>query len=118
MAGIGVFVLWLGYSLAFYGTDQIRGGNNGLLSLMIPGKYVEQPRDSAAAGGGTAVTGGPVSPSPSNPAGVAAVSATSAPAGAPKGTYGVDQNGNIYVKQNGNWVLYTFANQSKPAQSI
>jgi hypothetical protein len=48
MVGVGVFVAWLGYSLFYYGLDQIRGGNNGLLSLMIPGKYSDQPKDSGA----------------------------------------------------------------------
>jgi hypothetical protein len=48
MLGVGVFVVWVGYSLAFYGIDQIRGGNNGLLSLMIPGKYTNQRTDAGS----------------------------------------------------------------------
>lgn len=48
MLGVGFFVVWIGYSLGYYGVDQVRGGNNGLLSLMIPGKYTNQPTDKGS----------------------------------------------------------------------
>lgn len=51
IVGVAGFVAWIGYSLFFYGLDQIRGGNNGFLSLIVPGKYSAQPNDSGGAGG-------------------------------------------------------------------
>ena len=109
MAGIGVLVAWLGYSLAYFGIDQIRGGNNGLLSLMIPGKYTNQPNDS-----GVSTPGTPIASSNTvnagNPGNANPISSTSAPKGAPPGTYGVDPNGTIYVKQGGSWIIYTTPN--------
>lgn len=47
MAGIGLAFLWLGYAMAFYGYDQITGGNDPFLSLIVPGRYSVQPRDDA-----------------------------------------------------------------------
>lgn len=38
MVGVGVFVVWLGYLVVYYGLDQIRGGNNGLLDLALPAR--------------------------------------------------------------------------------
>lgn len=38
----------MGYSVFFYGLDQIRGGNNGFMSLIIPGKFTEQQADNPA----------------------------------------------------------------------
>lgn len=116
-----MFIVWLGYSLGYYGVDQIRGGNNGLLSLMNPFKqFVEQPQDSGGTPVGTAAPGA-VATNPasgtragSNPAGVAAISVIPAPAGAPAGTYGVDQNGTIYRKVAGAWTVYTRPNQTAP----
>lgn len=54
MAGLGVFVLWLGYWIGYWGLDQVRGGNNGFLSLGIPGKYTDQAPDKAPAPAPTA----------------------------------------------------------------
>lgn len=45
MGAIGVLVLWAGYALFYFGVDQIRGGNNGLLDLAIPGRYKHLPTD-------------------------------------------------------------------------
>jgi hypothetical protein len=50
MGGLGVFVVWMGYSLFYYGLDQVRGGNNGFLSLVTPGKYTNQTNDSGVGG--------------------------------------------------------------------
>ena len=36
---IGFGVVWVGYSLAYYGVTQIRGGNWGLFDLVLPGKF-------------------------------------------------------------------------------
>jgi hypothetical protein len=44
MAGIGLGITFVGYSLIYYGVSQIRGGNWGLLDLVIPGRW-----DKAAA---------------------------------------------------------------------
>lgn len=46
-------VLWVGYGVLFYGVDQIRGGNNGFLDLMIPGKYRNIAPDEGAEKKGT-----------------------------------------------------------------
>lgn len=124
MAGIGIFVAWLGYSLAYFGVDQVRGGNNGLLSLMIPGRYSAQPNDS---GGGAAAPGEPVAGASGAPGGVATggsnlpqpisdVAATGTPKGAPPGTYGVDPNGNIYEKVGGKWYFYRTATNAGTPQ--
>ena len=134
MAGLGVLVAWVGYSLLYYGLDQIRGGNNGLLSLMIPGKYSNQPSDSpglppAETGGGVVGASLPNLGSVGN-AGAGKQSngngtPTTAlpnivtnpiarPKGAPKGNYGVDVNGNVYVWRNGGWQLYREAGQTGP----
>jgi hypothetical protein len=123
MAGIGVFIQWLGYSLFFYGIDQVRGGNNGLLSLMIPGKFSEQPKDSAgpgpaaAATSGAPGTGGGAVAGSANPSGVSIWNATSPPKGAPKGKYRVNQDGTIEVLSNGVWTVYT-APSGKPVVSM
>ena len=44
MAGIGLGITFIGYSLIYYGVSQINGGNWGLLDLVIPGRW-----DKAAA---------------------------------------------------------------------
>lgn len=36
MVGLGVIVMFAGYSLAYYGLTQIRGGNWGLFDLVNP----------------------------------------------------------------------------------
>lgn len=112
MAGIGILIAWLGYGLGYYGVDQIRGGNNGLMSLLIPGKYSNQPNDSGGAAGsgagGAAVSG--LAPNAGNPGSPNIIEPTSAPKGAPPGTYGVDTNGTTYVKKNGSWTVYSAPN--------
>lgn len=114
MIGVGVFVAWLGYGVFYFGLDQIRGGNNGFLSLLVPGKYTNQPSDSPSNPAASGTTGAPglggVAKTPGNPKGVSAWNATSAPKGAPAGSYRVDQDGNIQVFQNGAWVPYSIAN--------
>jgi hypothetical protein len=139
VAGLGVLVAWVGYSLFYYGLDQIRGGNNGLLSLMVPGKYTNQPGDSPGLpaaetqGGGVANTGTgagtganlgsvgssgtPGKDSSGNPLPNIAFP-TTAPKGAPKGRYGVDVNGNVYVWKNGGWQLYRYAGQTAPVTAV
>ena len=39
MAGVGLFVLFTGYCLFYYGLTQVQGGNWGLLDLVVPGKF-------------------------------------------------------------------------------
>lgn len=52
---VGFGVVFLGYSLFYYGITQVRGHNFGLLDLVIPGKYDSGiPSDD-----GNAVPGGP-----------------------------------------------------------
>ena len=36
---LGIGVMFMGYSLMYYGITQVRGGNWGLLDLVIPGKF-------------------------------------------------------------------------------
>lgn len=113
MLGVGLFVIWVGYSLAYYGVDQVRHGNNGLLDLMIPGRYKNVPADSSApapvaSSAGPPGQGGAVA-TKGNPSGTAIIFPTARPAGAPAGSYGVDQDGNIYVKKGGTWQVYVSA---------
>jgi hypothetical protein len=124
MAGIGVAVAWLGYALGFYGLDQIRGGNNSFLSLVKPGKFTSAAPDAGTAPGstGTAQTGQvPVygAPGGTTTGPAAAITTTTKPAGATlPGPYGVDQNGNIYRKVKGKWVLYQMPGQTTPVTAI
>lgn len=46
------------YGVAYYGLDQIRGGNDGFLDLIVPGKYKKVPTDAQV----TKATGRPSSP--------------------------------------------------------
>jgi len=50
--GIGLVLVWVGYGVGYYGFDQIRGGNNGFLDLMIPGRFKAVPKDSRGTTGG------------------------------------------------------------------
>lgn len=45
---VGLLGLLAGYTLAFYGFDQITGGNDGLWSIFWPGQYKVVARDSGA----------------------------------------------------------------------
>lgn len=38
MVGVGVLVAWAGYVLIYFGIDQMKGGNNGILDLAFPGR--------------------------------------------------------------------------------
>lgn len=120
MAGLGVFIAWLGYSVAYFGVDQIRGGNNGLIALMKPGVFTEQQPDGGpqpAAGATTGGTGSAVK-TPGNPSGVSVWNATSAPKGAPPGKYRVNQDGTIQKQTaNGGWMTYQLPGQTSPLQA-
>ena len=49
---LGFGIVFVGYSLVYYGVTQIRGGNWGLFDLMIPGKFDSSiPTDSGGTGG-------------------------------------------------------------------
>ena len=39
VAGLGIAITWFGYSVMYYGITQIRGGNWGLLDLIVPGRW-------------------------------------------------------------------------------
>jgi hypothetical protein len=108
VAGIGIFVAWLGYSLGFFGLDQIRGGNNGLLSLMRPGKFKEQPSDGGGNTDTASVPGGLGSAvkTSGNPGGVNIWKLIPPPKGAPPGNYRVNQDGTIQVQAGKNWTTY------------
>ena len=72
MAGLGMLFAWLGYSLAYYGFDQITGGNDSIVSLTWPGKYQVVARDSGSGSGsggssGSGITQTMVPPSTSTP---------------------------------------------------
>jgi len=48
-AGVGVIVLFAGYTLTYYGMSQLTGGNWGLLDLMVPSRWAKArgtPRDN------------------------------------------------------------------------
>lgn len=50
---LGFGIVFVGYSLVYYGVTQIRGGNWGLFDLMIPGKFDGSiPTDSGGTGSG------------------------------------------------------------------
>jgi len=49
MAGLGILIMWGGYSVMYYGITQVQGGNWGLLDLVVPGwwaKAAATPKDS------------------------------------------------------------------------
>ncbi len=51
---LGIGVVFMGYSLMYYGITQVRGGNWGLLDLVIPGKFdATIAMDSGSTGDGT-----------------------------------------------------------------
>jgi drug/metabolite transporter (DMT)-like permease len=49
MLVVGLGVVFVGYSLTYYGISQMKGGNWGLLDLVVPSKWTPQtaliPRD-------------------------------------------------------------------------
>lgn len=42
MVGLGVIVLFAGYSVLYYGLTQVQGGNWGLLDLTIPSRWTHK----------------------------------------------------------------------------
>jgi hypothetical protein len=65
-----MLLAWLGYSLAYYGFDQITSGNDSFVSLVWPGRYVVVARDPGSGSGGSSgsgITGTMVPPSTSTP---------------------------------------------------
>lgn len=51
MGALGLGLFFFGYWVAFYGWDQLQGGNNSFLSLGVPGQFKNAPTDKQ---GGTA----------------------------------------------------------------
>ncbi len=47
MLGLAGLVFLLGYNNLYFGLDQLRGGNNGWFSLLIPGKFTDEPNDNS-----------------------------------------------------------------------
>jgi len=41
MIGLGLGLTFIGYSLTYYGVTQLRGGNWGLLDLVVPGRWAK-----------------------------------------------------------------------------
>jgi hypothetical protein len=41
VAGLGIFVAFAGYSVAYYGLTQIQGWNYGFLDLVAPGRWAK-----------------------------------------------------------------------------
>lgn len=37
--GLGLGLVFIGYSLTYYGVSQLRGGNWGLLDLVVPARW-------------------------------------------------------------------------------
>jgi hypothetical protein len=60
MVSVAALFLLLSYQNLYFGLDQLNGGNNGYWSLLVPGKFTDQPNDkgstSAAAAAQTAQT--------------------------------------------------------------
>lgn len=51
MPGVGLAIVFVGYTLTYYGLSQISGGNWGLLDLTIPGRWATAqgtPRDAGS----------------------------------------------------------------------
>ena len=57
---------WLGYALSYYGYARVKGGQDGFIALLWPGRYQGTTWDS----------GGPPTPTPTAPAQQAAAGAT------------------------------------------
>ena len=50
MIVLGLGLTFVGYSLTYYGVSQLRGGNWGLLDLVVPGRWTKAeaiPTDSS-----------------------------------------------------------------------
>jgi len=49
---VGLGITFVGYSVAYYGLSQIKGGNWGILDLTVPSRWTPQtaltPRDGQA----------------------------------------------------------------------
>jgi hypothetical protein len=39
MVVVGIGVLFIGYTITYYGLSQVRGGNWGLLDIVIPSRW-------------------------------------------------------------------------------
>lgn len=60
MPGVGLAIVFVGYTLTYYGLSQVKGGNWGLLDLTIPGRWQTAqriPRDAKAPPSGAAQVG-------------------------------------------------------------
>jgi len=57
MGAVAVVMLWFGYSLLYYGYDQITSGNNSWTSLVWPGKYANAPKDPGASSSSGGILG-------------------------------------------------------------
>jgi hypothetical protein len=121
MPGLGIAIAFFGYWTFYYGLTQTQGFNYGFLDLGIPGRWAAAQSIPKDGGGGgvpssavpntVPATGGtpPASGAKNFPA---VVVPTATPSGAPAGSYGKDQDGNVYVKKNGQWMLYAEAGHS------
>lgn len=87
MIAVAAVVTWMGYSLIYYGLDQVRGGNNGFFSLVIPGKYKNvDPDTGSEKKNASASPGGGQTPLPSyTPGGSLITKLPSNPAASPLG---------------------------------
>jgi hypothetical protein len=59
---LGIALVWLGYSIGYYGWNRITGGNDTFTSLVYPGRYSPTTRDSGAGGPAPAAAPGSQSP--------------------------------------------------------
>jgi len=48
VAAVGIVLAWAGYSLFYYGLDQVKGGNNTIMELVWPGRYKVVAKDGGA----------------------------------------------------------------------
>lgn len=55
---VGLGLVWVGYTLSYFGICSLRGPGVGLLDLVIPGRHVVIPSSSASLKSGDSGSGG------------------------------------------------------------
>jgi hypothetical protein len=84
---LGIVLVWLGYSIGYYGYNRITGGNDKFVSLVYPGQYKATKLDGAGATPqpSAAAPPAPKAPPPSAPSVPGQPPATPNPAAGPGG---------------------------------
>jgi len=60
---LGIILVWLGYSVGYYGYSRLKGGNNTFVQLVWPGRYQTAAPDQGNFAAGTTQYGPQGSPS-------------------------------------------------------